>query len=365
MAGIWADFPSGSQGLYGTSAAAMTDGAWSNVVTTRLSNDPDPSIGSTGKVLDIGWSGTNGYVRYALPSAQATVGIARRFFVAGLPTNRAGPRVFVWRNAGNGIIAYIYVTTTGGIGFVNSSSDSAAPTYETAGPVITANSWWHIEAKLICGTSSNATIEVRVNGVTKIVQTGFSTSSATCSSVSMERGDYGSTIGGQSFCKDFVLWDGTGSQVNDFQGTVNVYYQPPTVDVTSGGWTLSSGTSISSLIGIVGPPVDTSYIAASSVLPVAAQIKLGALPADITSVRFVIPLVRAAKVDGGDGNIQISLTPDGVNFDNGPNTPVTTAFTYWGNSTAPFVSHLNPLTGTAWTPVDFATGVIMKINRTV
>lgn len=88
------------------------------------------------------------------------------------------------------------------------------------------------------------------------------------------------------------------------------------------------------------------------------------LPDDVTSIRAVIPVVRAAKLDGGDGNIQVSFGTLDTNYDVGPDTPITNAMTYWGNATDPFVSEINPDTGTPWTPGEFNLGARVKVART-
>lgn len=104
--------------------------------------------------------------------------------------------------------------------------------------------------------------------------------------------------------------------------------------------------------------VNTTY-------PAAFEVALEPLPDDVTSIRAVIPIVRAAKIDGGDGNIQASFGVSVPSYDDGPDTPITTAFTFWGNPTTPFVSEINPLTAAPWTPGEFNIGARMKVARTL
>lgn len=99
--------------------------------------------------------------------------------------------------------------------------------------------------------------------------------------------------------------------------------------------------------------------------PTAFEVALEPLPDDVTSIRAVIPIVRAAKIDGGDGNIQVSFGVSDTSYDDGPDTPITTAFTFWGNPTMPFVSEINPLTAAPWTPGEFNLGARMKVARTL
>lgn len=99
--------------------------------------------------------------------------------------------------------------------------------------------------------------------------------------------------------------------------------------------------------------------------PTAFEVALEPLPDDITSIRAVIPIVRAAKVDSGDGNLQVSFGVSEPSYDDGPDTPITTAFTFWGNATMPFVSEINPLTAAPWAPGEFNLGARMKVARTL
>lgn len=498
MAGIWADFPSGSLGLYGSSSARMLDGPWAaldgafNDSSSGLVPDPDPLIGSAGRVFRFGSS--NQRIRLVCGTGVATLGVGLRLWLDEIPSEAEGggrPHFIQWRTPGSAIIAYAYIDDLGRVAFVNGSSSTAVPTYVAASPSVTANAWFHIESKLTCGIAADASVEIRVNGIPVINETGFTTSSATSAQIVVSPVAAGLSESPDFQIKDLNVWDGTGSQVNDFQGTVSVFYHKPVSDITLGGWTTSYGATATGLLDQMWPrnvftatdrldvdgtenirigdtyyrptagsvdagtpsgtsanpwlvaqgadtagdltnlhaainasgtpgvtystaltahptveatavtatqifvrsidklttsyvctetmtnaswtsgtmstlsPTDSSYISANDTPPAPATIELADLPPDITSIKFIVPIVRAAKVDGGDGNIQVSLTPEGTNFDVGPNTPITTAFTYWGNPSAPFVSHLNPTTAAPWTPGDFAAGVRMRIDRTV
>lgn len=101
------------------------------------------------------------------------------------------------------------------------------------------------------------------------------------------------------------------------------------------------------------------------IYPTAFEVALEPLPDDVTSIRAVIPIVRAAKVDSGDGNIQVSFGVSEPSYDDGPDTPITAGFTFWGNATAPFVSEINPLTAAPWAPGEFNLGARMKVARTL
>lgn len=362
----WADFPSGSNGLYGSSGSAdMLDGLWAEVTGAGCVDDPDASIGANGTVLI--FNASNGTARRVLNSAQATVGVACRLWLPSLPTvaSAGGRPMFVqWRDGSNNTIAYAYVNDTGGISFVNGSTSNAAPTASSSGPVVTANGWWHVESELTCSTVGAGAVEIRVNGVPVVTASGLTTSAATCAQYAAVRASTSSNHSPNFYLKDIVPWDSTGTFNNDFLGAVSVFFRVVDSDISLGDWTLSSGTTGFSLIGVEGPANDSNYIAADPTDLTASEFTLQDLPADITSVRAVIPIVRATKVDGGDGSIQISISPNGTDYDVGPDTPITAAMTYWGNATSPFVSEDSPATGVAWTPAEF-NSARMRIDRTL
>jgi hypothetical protein len=158
------------------------------------------------------------------------------------------------------------------------------------------------------------------------------------------------------YSKDLLIWDGAGSVDNDFFGSVSIYALLTDADISL-NWTPSTGSTGWDLLD-ESPPNDADYISAPDPAPAAAVMSLTNLPADVTSVRGLISFVRAAKTDGGDGDLQVSLT-SGANTDAGADRPMTTAFTYWKD-----VSEVNPGTGVFWTPTE-VDAMDIEFDRTV
>jgi hypothetical protein len=77
----------------------------------------------------------------------------------------------------------------------------------------------------------------------------------------------------------------------------------------------------------------------------------------VTSVRGIISVVRARKIDGGDANLQVGLV-SGAGVDQGADRPVTTSFTYYYD-----VSELNPVSAAPWTPVQ-VDAMAGRVDRT-
>lgn len=83
------------------------------------------------------------------------------------------------------------------------------------------------------------------------------------------------------------------------------------------------------------------------------------LDADVTSVKGIMSIQRAAKTDGGDGNLQVSLSPNGTDWDDGTDTPLTTAQTYHWDT-----SEVSPASAGPWLPAEVNT-LQGKLNRTL
>lgn len=583
--------------MFGDTTATMLDGLFVEVADCSIQDDPDGV--STGKVLQIGGSGLNDAIaRTVLPSAQDTVGIASRVWFPALPTNDAMdccPHVF--RNASNGNIVAIKVTNTGRLQ-ARSTTGTGTLYGETTAPVIAANGWYHIETKVVRHASAG-TITVRVNGVERLALTGLALGANSIAQLGPYTGETGTGAERTYYTKDFVWWDGSGTENNDFLGQVAAFWQRPLSTYAAGGWVSNAGADADSTtnkprlanvltasgaivttnqvrinntyynwtsgsvdagspagtsanpwlvalgvddaasmanmyaaIGATGTPgttystaltahttvtpfgltdttiaviptdgvtvsmtfsetgANTSWLSTSAfrylvhdaiymsagytpavaatgsvtftglpnvndtvtigaevytfkaargaanevtigasatatgdnfvtalgldsalvsgsnasgvvtltalaagtsgnsitlaesaanttvsgatmtggvntIYPTAFEVALEPLPPDVTSIRAVIPVVRAAKIDGGDGNIQVSFGISVPSYDAGPDTALATAFTYYGNPTEPYVSEVNPLTASAWTPGSFNTGARIKVDRTL
>lgn len=360
MAALWADFPSGSQGIYGSDSGPMLDGIYAENNGCSLVDDPDPTVAS-GKVLLLpvvtGGGANYARLRYVMPAAHATAGCGLRWWMSAIPNSSdKRPWPIQWMDGSNVEIARLQVTPTGAIAFYNGGVLVAT----TSVPVLTANSFRHIEAKLVCGLSSDATIEVKVEDVTVLDSddTGtFSTSSATVSQMQIGNDPSASSSGVACYAKDVKWWDGSGSENNDFTGPCGVYWRPAASDVSS-GWARTSGATDYGLLD-EAPPDDAGYIYADDSPPSPSIVGFDPLPDDIVSIRALFSVARMQKSDGGDGSAQVSLSPDGSNWDDGADNANSTAFTYYRDA-----SQVSPATAAAWTPTEFST-LQMKMNRTV
>lgn len=341
---VWADFPNGQTGLYGTTTGFMTSGIYVDVSLCQIVEDPDPNV--TGNVL---FNEQGSLWRYVLPSNQATVGIALRHWSGFFGVNDSDLMAFY--NASAQPHVRICETVNGYITIITAAGVVAT----TTGPVLTTQAWHHVETKVFI-SDTVGTVEVRVNGVTVLEFSGDTRNSdATVYSVGANRNHVSA---GTGYTKDIAIWDSTTSLGNDFQGSVSARLMLPNADITDGGWTLSSGSDIYALLD-ESPPNDADYVAADDSPPAPFEVSFTDLPADTTSVRTLIPVVRARKTDGGDANLQVSLSPNGTDYEAGTDRPLTTAFTFW-------YDHMptDPATSAAWTP-GAANTVRAQVDRTL
>ena len=203
--------------------------------------------------------------------------------------------------------------------------------------------------------ASGGTLEVRVEGIPVIELTGLNLGSLPVAQVTPYTGESGSAER-TYMIKDYVVWDDTGSINNDFLGSVLVYNLSPTSDVAL-NWTPSTGSTGYEILDNI-PPVDSDYISAGDPPPSPYVAGLSDLPLDVTSVRALQTMVRAAKSDGGDGSLQVSLISNGTTG-NGADRPITVAQTYWID-----IFETDPDTTGAWT-VSAVNAVDLQIDRTL
>lgn len=365
MAIIWAD----NFDNYGLDETKLLDGIYAQVAGgTSLETDPDPS--ATGRCMRINQgSDSVGFIRagefrksYGL--SLTTAGFSFRMWMPNLPASIQ--ELFGWaitdiNNEGQVVFRVLSEGSIQvGLGDMSTGTKPNYPTIlgTTSGPVLTAGAWNHIEIKAVADEAAG-TVEVRVNGVTVLSITGADTiadTGSTYNQVSFYNVDLNGSVSGSYYIKDLILWDTSGSQNNDFIGTAHIYTLLPDADDTL-TWTPSTGATGWDLVDEQSPVSDADYISAGDPPPAPNVFTVTNLPPDVVSVKALIPVVRARKIDGGDGNVQIGLT--GTLTDLGTDHPITTAFTYYFD-----VSELSPDTSSPWTPVE-TDAVKFQIDRTV
>lgn len=328
---------------FGDDEDNMLDGLYAQVNTATIEADPDGV--SVPKCLRVGSSSSDTFVRYVLPGAVDTVGVSLRIWMPALPSNTGSggtsPAITL-RDVSNNYLATLWITTTGAI-VVSYQTKTGTILGQTTGPVLTAAGWYHLEWKHVIDAVAGTT-EVRIEGITVIDESGLNTGATDVAQVGVGKWNSGAGNGVYVYYKDLVLWNGSGTENNDFLGSVIVYELLTVADTAfPTGWSSTGANGYSVLDN--NPPVDASaYISADNSPPAAAVFELTNLPADVSSVKGIITRVRAAKSDGGDGQLQVSMRSNGSD-DSGADRPLTTSETYWSD-----VSELDPDTSAAWLP---------------
>ena len=338
--------------IYGGNVNLLLNGVWASIGQGgQITADPD------GVSPGVVWAPYTGHfygLRYILSEAQPIVGCALRQWLQNLAFDTShGPNFCTWLDAGGNAIVIVKVLPTGGLALVV----TGGATFQTTGPVITANGWWHIECKM---NQTAGTFEIRVEGVQVLYETGLTFTSEAY----MFEQSFNTVFAGgnpNTYYKDLVLWNGAGSQNTDFLGTVLVASLVPTADVSL-NWTPTPNTDTGAQILATAPPQDgVVYLDAPNPPPAPYVATFEHLSGDISSVKCLMTFVRAAKVDGGDGSLQVGIisspagTPETVL---GANRPITTSPTYWRD-----VFELDPTTAAEWLPSSVNLAEI-QINRT-
>ncbi len=340
-------------GGYGTNTAFMLNGLYAQIDNAALVEDPDPNL--TGTVFNSGVNAVNGTrLRRVLPASVTTAGFAFRMWMSALPSGTGTTLSFGLSDNANTNQVIWTVDPTGRI-VVRSGTNFATVLATSVNPVLVANAWNHIEAKFVANVATG-TAEIRVNGV-PVDGIDPATAINTGTQYSQFRIDNPNSTSGPSFYfKDLIVWDGNGAKNNDFLGTRTVFGRTTTADIAF-PWTPSTGTTGWNLLDN-SPPLDaTDYISAGDPPPAAAKFALTQLPEDVTSIAALITQVRARKVDGGDGTLQVGLV-SGASTALGADRPITTAFTYYED-----IFESDPATGTNWTPAA-ADAAQLQVNRT-
>ena len=350
------DFPSGSPGVYGTTAARLLDGMYGEASNISLVEDPDPNV--SGNVIYVG-SGflATGTLRKALPVTLATVGAALRLYLPGLPGNdEALPNPFNVRDISNNTQVSFAIRTDGRLSAYRGYAEGGTLLGTSAAPAAIANAWQHWEFKIF-SDASTGTIEVRVDGVVVLSLTGQNTGSGLLTQWTINSNVTGGSFSHPFYVKDLIIWDTTGAFNNNFMGSCSVKELIPDGDVAL-NWALTGSVTGYGAVNEAPPDDDTKYIYAVTPAPSADLMSLTDLPVDVTSVRGLMIINRSKNTDGGDGKLQMGLV-SGASTMLGTDRQITTAYTYWTD-----ISETDPATAAAWLP-GAVNNVNLRFNRTL
>lgn len=349
--------------IYGTDAGRtgrLFDGPYAEASWIDLIVDPDPTAGG-GRVMQV-QSNTNAILRKVLTGARTTVGVAARYWLTAIPADaNVAPYIARFSDINSNTHCFVNVNPSGYLVAYRHDTGVDTQIGISAGPVVIANAWRHMETKCILD-AVNGRIQVKIEGVlaldTGIVRTSSNVvgAVATISNVSFINARL-LGAGPSINIKDLIIWNGLGTANNDFMGSCQVLKIIPNGDIAL-NWTPNPADGIGyDKINEVTPDEDTRYIMAPTPAPAAYKCSLTDLPVSVTSVRGVMPIYRGRKSDGGDGAAQVGVI-SGVNTGLGVDRQISSAYTYWWD-----IFDLDP-SGGAWTRT-LVNAANLQFNRTV
>lgn len=295
--------------------------------------------------------------------AKTIVGIGMALYMNNLPATNNTASLVQFRDSANTINCTICVQSTGVISVFRGVTNALLG--QTSVPVIYANTFQHVEARIFFSVTGTGTVEIRVNGVTvlSIQNVGTAVTYAECSQVTIYTNmTLGSSIP-TAYVDDLYAWDNTGATNNDFLGDRRVRTMFVDSDTAVAEWSPVGSASGYSAINQADPDDDTTYISGDPPTgdpldPVRSEFSIQNPVAGIGAIAAIQTVFRSRKTEAGDCNVQLSMLSGGSASD-GTAHPITEAYTYRHD-----IHPLNPATGTPWTEATLAAAQL-RVSRTL
>jgi hypothetical protein len=354
---LWAD----SFDHYGTTPNggrdAMLAGAWAGFSagngTLPVVSNARGRTGSNSLLISYNSLANAGVqARRVLGGNKSVMGVGFGVWMSSLPGIN-GRHGIEFRSNANAAVCGLFIQSDGAIGFYTGAS---AVLIGSSEPVLQTGSWSHVEAKIVSHETSGS-VEVRVNGITVLAFEDLNLGSGIAAVVF---GNPQAGSGGGSFnwhIDDIVTWDDQGDYNNDFIGPARVATLFPAADTAQADWIPVGETDGYACINNVPPDGDTTYISAEDAGDI-SEFELSTLPPETEVIAGVYIPVMGRLEDAGVGQIQVSLVSNSE-VSEGPDIPLTTAFTYWGA-----VHEVDPDTDLPWTKEGIEAALV-RIEKTL
>lgn len=367
---------------YGTTLAKMLDGPYAQAEACALTNAQ--FVTGVRSILFNSNGGLNNPrgLRKVLPTAIDKIGVAARFYFPALPSAAYESCIFDFLTT-DSLRSQLgcFVDSNGAVRFVRGNQTYAetgagspfgGTLIATSDPLLTANSWNHIEVQVYIHATLGW-VRVAVNGVQRFEATGLNTQYDTTKIASvMQRRPYNGTTGnGQWYMDDYYMYDFTGTAATDtdfcptvdgagkatsFIGELQVWPLFPNADTAAAAWQKSTGVVGYSLIN-ENTPDDAGYVY-STVSADLSEFALDDLPSNITYVRGLGIHARMSKSDAGAAMIKLGMKSVAAVTD-AAERPVTTTPTYWRDTV-----NVDPNSTARWTRASLNAG-LLRITRSV
>lgn len=248
---------------------------------------------------------------------------------------------FVWFQTDGRSQLTLNVTPSGAI-TVYAQDGSVLAT--TAPSVLNMTGYSYVECKVTFATTPLGSVTLRVNSTIVLALTNVTTAYGVATANSIQYTSYG------GYFDDLYICDGTGTANQDFLGDVTVALALPSGNGRASQWARTGGSGAGNYTAVneVPPDDDVSYVASSTPGAIDAYaIAPVGTPAAVKAVQ-ITAVVR--KDDSGSRSVALGFG-NGVTESFGPGTSVGDSYTV-----VALRLDQNPLTATAFTPADLASG---------
>ncbi len=197
------------------------------------------------------------------------------------------------------------------------------------------NTWeqWEIKVDMTGGVGTH-TIELRKNGVAvNLLTINGLTITGPLTSVNVGQA---ALVG--FYVDDFVIWDGTGANNNNWLGDRRCATVLPSANGAVQNWTPNTGTAWSNLNSV---PAGANYITSSTAGDI-SEFSKSPIPVLTTSIAAVVIFGNCLKTDAGAAGYRLGMNKAGV-VQNGPVINPGTTYSY-----GRYIMEVDP-DGIAWT----------------
>lgn len=204
------------------------------------------------------------------------------------------------------------------------------------------NRWYNLEIKCSCDDASGY-FELRVDGKTALSYTGDTRNAGTGQlDAAVLAHNVSTSASGQCDFDDWVVWDSSGTESNDWLGDCEVQTSMPAADEVVTNWTANTGDAWDA-INDDGEDSDVTYIASDTIGSPASfdMADLATTPDKILGVQV---FCVARKDDSGNRSIKFGLDSNGEVAESA-DTPLGTGYTGFAQ-----MFERDPDGDVAWTP---------------
>lgn len=209
---------------------------------------------------------------------------------------------------------------------------------------LTIGTWYYVEFKVYIDNSSG-TIEVRVNGDSKLALSSVDTQAsgnAYANAVKLS-GNQLHDASSTCYYDDLYICDGTGTTNNDFLGDVRVVAHLPNGAGNYAQWTPSAGDNYAAVDD--NPPDDDTTYNASDTATQKDSFTMSNLPGGLTgTVLGIQTLLNCRKDDAGTRTVRPFWRISGADY-NGAEVNIGDSYSYHIRE----ITEQNPATAGAWT----------------